>query len=126
MVCRPSVKATAPATVAVSGLDGFSGGWFAFGEITWTSGPLAGRAATVLDHKRTPEGLLIVLPPAEPVPEPGTGFAIVAGCDKRFSTCKAKFSNPLNFRGFPHLPGNDAAYGYVTDGGLFDGGPIVE
>ncbi len=24
-----------------------------------------------------------------------------------------KFANALNFRGFPHLPGNDAAYGYV-------------
>jgi uncharacterized phage protein (TIGR02218 family) len=116
---------TAPGTIAVSGLDGFSGGWFAFGDITWTSGTLAGRTVTVLDHKRTPEGLLIVLPPAGSVPAAGTGFAIRAGCDKRFSTCKEKFSNPLNFRGFPHLPGNDAAYSYVTDGGVFDGGPIV-
>ena len=46
-------------------------------------------------------------------------------CDKRFATCKAKFANALNFRGFPHLPGNDAAYGYVVEGGEFDGGPIV-
>lgn len=51
---------------------------------------------------------------------------MVVGCDKRFETCKAKFSNTVNFRGFPHLPGNDAAYGYVNEGGNFDGGPIVE
>lgn len=119
------LKQTAPGTLAVSGTDGFSGGWFAFGDLTWTSGPLADRTVTVLDHKRTPEGLLIVLPPAETLPSVGTGFTIRAGCDKRFSTCKTKFDNPLNFRGFPHLPGNDAAYSYVTDGGLFDGGPIV-
>lgn len=116
----------APATLQVSGLDGFTGGWFASGIMNWTSGVLGGRSVTVLDHKRTPEGLLLVLPPTEPIPEPGTGFSIVAGCDKRFATCKSKFSNPVNFRGFPHLPGNDAAYGYVTEGGVFDGGPIVE
>jgi len=34
-------------------------------------------------------------------------FTIRAGCDKQFSTCKAKFSNVANFRGFPHIPGND-------------------
>ena len=34
-------------------------------------------------------------------------FAITAGCDKRFATCQAKFDNTLNFRGFPHMPGND-------------------
>lgn len=119
------LKQTAPGTLAVSGIDGFSGGWFAFGDLTWTSGPFADRTVTVLDHKRTPEGLLIVLPPAETLPSTGTGFTIRAGCDKRFSTCKTKFDNSLNFRGFPHLPGNDAAYSYVTDGGLFDGGPIV-
>ncbi|MEO3387838.1 DUF2163 domain-containing protein [Mesorhizobium sp. CAU 1741] len=117
---------TAPATVSVSGLDGFTVGWFSFGHVTWASGVLVGRTATLLDHKRTPEGVLLVLPPTEQVPPPGTAFSVVAGCDKRFSTCKTKFGNPLNFRGFPHLPGNDAAYGYVTDGGIFDGGPIVE
>ena len=55
----------------------------------------------------------------------GDTFSVVAGCDKKFATCKAKFANALNFRGFPHLPGNDAAYGYVVDGGQFDGGPVV-
>ena len=55
----------------------------------------------------------------------GDTFSVVAGCDKKFATCKAKFANALNFRGFPHLPGNDAAYGYVVDGGRFDGGPVV-
>jgi uncharacterized phage protein (TIGR02218 family) len=58
-------------------------------------------------------------------PAPGDAFTVVAGCDKSFETCKAKFAPQLNFRGFPHLPGNDAAYGYVTDGGNFDGGPLV-
>ena len=29
-------------------------------------------------------------------------------CDQRFETCKALFANVDNFRGFPHMPGNDA------------------
>ena len=52
-------------------------------------------------------------------------FVIRAGCDKAFATCKAKFDNALNFQGFPHLPGNDAAYGYAVDGDVFDGGALV-
>lgn len=28
-------------------------------------------------------------------------------CDQRFETCRDRFSNVENFRGFPHLPGND-------------------
>ena len=29
------------------------------------------------------------------------------GCDKSFSTCAGRFDNAANFRGEPHLPGND-------------------
>jgi len=28
-------------------------------------------------------------------------------CDQRFSTCKERFGNVENFRGFPHMPGTD-------------------
>lgn len=28
-------------------------------------------------------------------------------CDQRFETCRDVFANSENFRGFPHLPGND-------------------
>lgn len=28
-------------------------------------------------------------------------------CDQRFSTCKQRFGNAENFRGFPHMPGTD-------------------
>jgi uncharacterized phage protein (TIGR02218 family) len=38
--------------------------------------------------------------------EAGDTFVVTAGCDKTFATCAAKFSNGLNFRGFPHIPGN--------------------
>jgi hypothetical protein len=37
----------------------------------------------------------------------GDVIRIEAGCDKRAATCRAKFGNFLNFRGFPHIPGED-------------------
>ena len=37
----------------------------------------------------------------------GDTFTVTAGCDKSFGTCKTKFSNGDNFRGFPHIPGRD-------------------
>jgi uncharacterized phage protein (TIGR02218 family) len=46
----------------------------------------------------------------------GDTFAITAGCDKRFATCVEKFANADNFRGFPHMPGNDFITGYPTRG----------
>ena len=38
---------------------------------------------------------------------PGDTFIVTAGCDKRFATCRDRFTNVVNFRGFPHIPGND-------------------
>ena len=36
-------------------------------------------------------------------------LSLVAGCDRRFATCKDRFSNKDSFRGFPHIPGMDKA-----------------
>jgi len=43
-------------------------------------------------------------------------FDIFAGCDKRFETCQAKFANAVNFRGFPHIPGQDTIIRYAAKG----------
>ena len=115
-----------PDLVRVAGLGAFASGWFSFGTLIWTSGARQGRKERVVDH-RTEGGSAILTLQAGVGPRIGTGdgFRVVAGCDRAFATCKAKFANGLNFRGFPHLPGNDAAYAYVADGGVFDGGPLV-
>lgn len=129
----PALKATGGVTAAVSadtirvtGIETFAAGWFAEGRLTATSGAADGTTFRVLSHRISGEGIDLALwRDGAGLPAPGDGFEIVAGCDKRFSTCKVKFSNHLNFRGFPHLPGNDAAYGYATDGQVFDGAPLV-
>jgi uncharacterized phage protein (TIGR02218 family) len=42
----------------------------------------------------------------------GDTFEVVAGCDRTFATCKSKFNNVRNFRGFPHIPGRDEGLKY--------------
>jgi uncharacterized phage protein (TIGR02218 family) len=50
---------------------------------------------------------------------------VTAGCDKRFETCRTKFANAVNFRGFPHLPGNDFVVAYAVPGEPgHDGSPL--
>jgi len=47
---------------------------------------------------------------------------VTAGCGKTWEICRSKFSNGANHRGFPHIPGNDAAYQTAKTGGVNDGG----
>jgi uncharacterized phage protein (TIGR02218 family) len=110
----------------VSGLDGFAAGWFERGVVSWTSGANEGDRAVVKAQRAGAEGLTIELwsPMTGPI-LPGDGFTVTAGCDKRFATCREKFSNGLNFRGFPHMPGNDFALGYAKSGSRNDGGRIT-
>ena len=113
-------------TIAVSGLGDFAGGWFSHGTLSWTGGARQGRTERIVAHRiDNGAALLTLLPSVGPAIVEGDPFSIIAGCDKSFAACKKKFSNALNFRGFPHLPGNDTAYSYIVEGGNFDGGPVV-
>lgn len=114
-------------TIRVSGLGGYADDWFSGGVLAWTAGANSGRKARIVSHsRRGGDAVLTLWPGPGLAPEAGDAFEATAGCDKSFATCKAKFDNAVNFRGFPHLPGNDAGYAYVTEGGVFDGGPLVK
>jgi uncharacterized phage protein (TIGR02218 family) len=101
----------------VSGLDDFDDGWFAAGKLTFTGGANAGEAMEVKRHHSDGESVSLALWQAfaEPIAL-GDTFVVTAGCDKRFDTCRARFDNALNFRGFPHIPGNDFILRYAIDG----------
>jgi uncharacterized phage protein (TIGR02218 family) len=117
-----TVTTASDASFTASGLNGFQSGWFANGVLTWTGGANAGKTAVVVSHAANRLALRDM--PVASI-APGDTFRVIAGCDKSFSQCKAKFANSLNYRGFPHLPGNDAAYAYVGGDDEFDGGPLV-
>ncbi len=101
----------------VSGLSAFADGWFALGTLTWTAGANAGRKAEVLTHEVGATDVTITLQES-PVLAIAVGdtFDIAAGCDKRFETCRDKFANAVNFRGFPHIPGQNTVIRYVAKG----------
>jgi uncharacterized phage protein (TIGR02218 family) len=100
-----------------SGLAAFADGWFTAGLLTWTSGTNAGLAVEVKSHRVVTGGVTLELWQAMAKPlAPGDAFIVTAGCDKRFDTCRVRFNNAVNFRGFPHIPGNDFVTRYAVSG----------
>ncbi|MBN8606784.1 MAG: DUF2163 domain-containing protein [Caulobacterales bacterium] len=104
---------------SAAGLGAFADGWFARGRIVWSDDSesevaqhRAGDGVTWLELLDAPGGMLTE----------GAAFDIVAGCDKRFETCRVKFANGANFRGFTHMPGNDSVQAGPSATAPLDGG----
>ena len=47
------------------------------------------------------------------------------GCDRALATCRDRFANVVNFRGFPHIPGNDFVLRYPQAGSALNGAPLL-
>lgn len=109
-----TVSALAGTSVfTANGLGAFADGWFTGGRLSFTSGV----AVEVKSHLRDAAGVTLALWQAMPEPiAPGDAFTVTAGCDKFFATCRGRFANSANFRGFPHIPGNDFVMSYPVPG----------
>lgn len=117
-----TVEAADGATMASSGLAGVDEGWFTGGRLVWLSGANTGSVGEIRRHGAG-EVALWLEPPA-PVAV-GDRARAEAGCDKSFRTCGAKFANSPNFRGFPHMPGNELLITVAQSGqGAMDGGSL--
>jgi uncharacterized phage protein (TIGR02218 family) len=94
--------------------------------LSWVSGPNAGRVSEVREHRADAGHVRLALWQQTPLAASiGDGFTVTAGCDKRFETCRDRFANAANFRGFPHMPGTDRALSYAaSDDGDLDGGSL--
>ena len=46
------------------------------------------------------------------------------GCDRALATCRDRFANVANFRGFPHIPGNDFVLRYPRSGDALNGAAL--
>lgn len=87
----------------------FEAGWFERGSLLILSGEAEGLHGVVKNDIALPGGAReIELWQAVGIPpQTGDRLRLIAGCDKRAETCRVKFGNFLNFRGFPHLPSED-------------------
>lgn len=84
-------------------------GYYDLGKIKFTSGANNGLWRGVKSYiNSTPDTINMTIP-LPYTPAVSDTFIIYAGCDKKQSTCTSKFSNLVNFRGFPYLPENSTA-----------------
>ena len=103
-----TVTKTDGALSFTAGGIGLADGACTGGRITFTSGANAGLQVEVRAHRSV--GGADAFDLWQRMPEPiaaGDGFTVTVGCDKSHETCRTRFDNVLNFRGFPHMPGND-------------------
>ncbi|AKQ41211.1 hypothetical protein CP97_02870 [Aurantiacibacter atlanticus] len=84
------------------------------GSVKWVDGPLAGITMQIIEA----EGTLLYLDQSLSDGIAQGDLAILReGCDHTMSTCSSRFGNAVNFRGEPHLPGNDLLARYPVSSG---------
>jgi len=111
----------------LDGLQARGESWADGGHITWLSGERKNRSFRVLKHiKSDPNDTLFVDETDNQLARNGDQVRVTVGCDKYFATCKQKFSNHLNFQGFPHMPGEAFVLKYPTDDNPLDGHVLVQ
>ncbi len=107
----------------IDGATGFSDRWFERGQIEVLSGTTAGLRVMVKADRLTDSGRLVELWHSAGLAA-GDSLILQAGCDRKAETCQNKFSNFMNFRGFPHIPGEDWLASYPVSSLLNDGGSL--
>lgn len=113
-------------TLRIGDLSAFEKGWFSHGKVLWQAGQRMGLTDRVIAHAvNGTDHLLSFDGPVGGWVQPGDALQLVTGCDKAHATCRLKFANVGNFRGFPHIPGNDFLLSYPRPGDTLDGGRLV-
>lgn len=96
---------TSRAIFTDSNLSWANSGYWNYGIIEFTSGANNGIKIEVKNSSTDGSFILALSAPFDI--SIGDEFIARAGCDKRLSSCINKFSNAVNFRGEPHIPGID-------------------
>lgn len=87
--------------------------YFNYGIIEFTSGNAKGIGIEIKQNIGLINKIEFQLP-LNYILSIGDNFKIISGCNKNKDTCKNKFNNLLNFRGFSFIPGMDK----ITGGNL--------
>lgn len=123
---RPVVSNVDEKVFVFENLNGFDDGWFTRGRLEVTTGEGAGLVGLVRSDRHLPDGQreITLWQALRARVEAGDVIRLTAGCDKRTETCRIKFSNILNFRGFPSIPGEDWLMSYPVSSEPNDGGEL--
>ncbi|MGR3270440.1 DUF2163 domain-containing protein [Thalassococcus profundi] len=105
-------------------LSGFEADWFQRGRAEVLSGAAKGLSGTIKRDRVDGTGARVIelWEPLRADLQAGDVVRIVAGCDKRFETCRLKFNNLLNFQGFPDIPEDDWLMVHPTNAKSQSGG----
>lgn len=121
----PIVAKGGAGVYSVAAVAGFAQGWFQRGRARMMTGEAAGLVGLVKFDQT--EGVLrrldlwVDFAHSAAV---GDVIRLEAGCDKSADTCRDRFANFANFRGFPHIPGEDWMTSYPVSGKGNDGGSL--
>lgn len=86
----------------------YPGDYFVRGVVTFTTGANAGLKSEVKDFDPATGTLVLWQEMIEDI-APGDAFTVTPGCNLSKAMCKDRWSNYINFGGFPDVPGDDAA-----------------
>jgi len=104
-------------------LDAVAPGWFAQGRLIVQTGAALGLVGHIREDRMQDGARLISLwDSLRASLAPGDRVRLEVGCDKQAGTCRLKFANFLNFRGFPDIPGEDWLMAYPKAGQPNTGG----
>lgn len=107
--------------------SGFEDRWFEKGRLEVLTGAAAGLIGVVKNDRLSADGRDIELWEALRAPiVAGDVLRLQAGCDKRFATCRLKFNNQRNYRGFPHIPGEDWLMNTPVSQDVNDGSAVAQ
>lgn len=106
------VVATAPDRYTITGIAQ-ADDYFSEGTLHFATGSNAGVTVKVRNYE---DGVFELATPLPFDAAPGDQITAIAGCRKRLQDCRDRYSNTLNMRAEPHLPGIDALTAYPTPG----------
>lgn len=119
---QPVAEVISASELYFAAFGGFEAGWFTRGRLEVLGGAAVGQRAPVkLDEQIDSRRRVTLWEPLRAELQPGDQIAQFAGCDKRFATCRLKFNNALNFRGFPDIPSDDWMTAHPATSQLVDG-----
>lgn len=121
-VALPILAIDSPGVYRVARTPAIDEGWFDRGRVRVLDGAVAGLVGLVkFDRDDLTSRRIELWVDFDRAPQVGDTIRLEAGCDKLAATCRAKFANFENFRGFPHIPGEDWMTSYPVSSGTNDG-----